>query len=202
MKATSTYVDAGAHAGTLLKRFVRLAPEGTGYAFEPIPSLCKGLRKRFPGLVVEQVALGANPGLADFHYLVDDPANSSLLHRDDREHGRTTRVIQVEVRRLDDCIPEGAGVDFIKIDVEGSEYDVLQGAERILTVDQPVIVLEAGSLSLERNIQPYLARFGYRTALLSDYLARNLRPDEEVSSIARRDGEFYFVAFAERRSST
>jgi hypothetical protein len=50
-------VDVGAHCGDILKALVKIAPAGSHWAFEPIPNLAAQLRKRFPGVQVEQVAL-------------------------------------------------------------------------------------------------------------------------------------------------
>ena len=41
--------------------------------------------------------------------------------------------IRVETERLDQVIPENTRIDFIKIDVEGAEFEVLKGAEKNLT---------------------------------------------------------------------
>lgn len=47
------------------------------------------------------------------------------------EHVRVTNAYAVETRRLDD-IPELEGTDFLKVDVQGAELLVLQGAARLL----------------------------------------------------------------------
>ena len=53
--------------------------------------------------------------------------------------------------RLDDVLPEGAAVDFAKIDVEGAEVHCLRGMSWILSASHPALVVELNELSLARN---------------------------------------------------
>src|SRR5947209_3295951 len=64
-----------------------------------------------------------------------------------------------------DSIDVGGNVGFIKIDVEGHEHSVLQGAQRTIERCRPRVLIEAeerhapGSV---RRIQAFFRRFGYR----------------------------------------
>merc|ERR1740129_2744035 len=62
--------------------------------------------------------------------------NAPLLQRY-VQLGEVCQVVQrseMQTRRLDDLVPElpGNGADFLKLDVQGYEHSVLQGAERML----------------------------------------------------------------------
>ena len=46
--------------------------------------------------------------------------------------------------KLDNVLPANAKVAFIKADVEGGEYNVFEGAKKIILRDRPVIVFEHG----------------------------------------------------------
>lgn len=61
-----------------------------------------------------------------------------------------------ESRKLDDLFPDMAKVDFIKIDVEGAEADVLRGARQIIQKHDPIIMLEFNTYALliYRNTSP------------------------------------------------
>jgi FkbM family methyltransferase len=190
MSANSTFVDAGAHAGTILKHLVRISPDGRGYAFEPIPSLCRALRARYPDVVIEEVALSDYEGIADFRLLRDDPARSSLFDRPAWEQGRTVDRLKVQVRRLDDCISRESRVAFLKVDVEGAELSVFKGARRILAEDRPVIVFECIHQNLP-EVAAYLKSFELETSFLSQY------PDgttQETLEFNPGSGEFCFAA--------
>ena len=52
--------------------------------------------------------------------------------------------ITVEVERLDDALPDAFRPAFIKLDVEGAELEVLQGALETLKAYRPVVAFEHG----------------------------------------------------------
>jgi FkbM family methyltransferase len=188
----SNFIDAGAHAGTVLKQLVKLAPRGQGYAFEPIPSLCRGLRSKFPGIVVEEIALGDHQGSAEFHYLTDDPARSSLIDRPNWEIRRTVKLLKVAVRRLDDCVPADVRIAFLKVDVEGAELALLRGARRVLTDDRPVVVFESEPKNLP-EVASYLGSVGMEVSLLSRFPSGTTK---ETMELLPGSGEYCFVGYA------
>jgi FkbM family methyltransferase len=55
-------LDVGAHAGSVLREIVRLAPRGRHVAWEPLPGLAAGLRADFPGVAVREAALADQAG--------------------------------------------------------------------------------------------------------------------------------------------
>ncbi len=189
-------IDIGANAGHILKSLAKLSPTGSHWAFEPIPRFAERLRAKFPEVSVGQLALSDHNGVEDFNYLPEDPAYSSLLDRADQEAGMEVRSLRVEVRRLDDCIPEGIPIAFIKIDVEGAEAAVLRGATRLLSSFKPVVVFECDPVKLGDCI-PTLERAGLQIALLADYVNGRRRTSDEVNRIGCERGEFYYVASPE-----
>jgi FkbM family methyltransferase len=141
----SNCVDVGAHAGDVLADFCRLAPNGRHVAVEPLPHMAAILRERFPGVDVREVALGREPGPAEFAHVVTRPGWSGFRERP-TPGGGGDRVekITVTVERLDDTIAEGYRPDLVKIDVEGAELGVLQGARDTLTAHHPIVIFEHG----------------------------------------------------------
>jgi len=62
------------------------------------------------------------------------------------------QIINIPVTTLDNIIYEcninnSLNISFIKIDVEGGEFDVLLGSEKILLNHKPVVIFEDGMLS-------------------------------------------------------
>jgi hypothetical protein len=92
---------------------------------------------------IEAYALGSSLTLADLFLSVgvNDWCNS--LHR--QAAGRDSQAVQVDVLPLDDYFAKSGleKVDFIKLDVEGGERDVLRGAEKLLNRQpRPIILAE------------------------------------------------------------
>lgn len=140
----SVAVDVGAHAGSVLRDILRIAPDGQHLAFEPLPRLAAALRSAFPDIDVREVALSDTTGTSSFVHVVDDPAYSGLKERTyPAGVGDVREEVSVKLARLDDEI--GAlEPDFIKIDVEGAELQVLRGAVETLTRWRPVVWFEHG----------------------------------------------------------
>jgi FkbM family methyltransferase len=186
-------IDIGAHDGSILKALTKLSPTGSHWAFEPIPNLAKQLRKRFPNVTVQQVALSDYTGTAEFRLIPGAAAYSGLLARPEVEAGQEVQLLTVDVRRLDDFIPEEMPISFVKIDVEGAEAAVLRGAFRLLQRHKPVVVFECASAKLGDCI-PTLERAGLRVSFLTDYLVGRWIAADDVMRIGRERGEFYYVA--------
>jgi FkbM family methyltransferase len=185
-------IDIGAHEGSILRHLVKYSP-GPHWAFEPIPAFAGRLRRRFPDVKVEQIALSDFNGEAQFNFLPGSAAYSSLLRRKEIEDGQLVRRLTVPVRTLDDYLPPVANVAFLKIDVEGAEASVIRGARQLLERCQPVTVFECFSSKLPDCIDA-LQGTGLRVSFLVDFLERVSRPEKDVCSIARERGEYYFAA--------
>lgn len=188
-------VDAGAHCGFILKHLVRQSPAGQHWAFEPLPNLAAQLRRRFPTVHVEQVALSDYCGIGNFRFLPAASAYSSLLPRPHMEVGSVVRQLAVDVRRLDDIIPEDVSIEFIKIDVEGAEAAVLRGAAKLLTSRRPVVVFECDPADL-LNCIAILEECDLRVSLLADFLTGRRKSRDELISRSQAQHEYYYAASA------
>jgi FkbM family methyltransferase len=185
-------IDVGAHDGSILRHLVKYSP-GPHWAFEPVPSFARRLRKRFPDVKVEQFALSDSNGEATFNFLPGAAAYSSLLHREEIENGQVVRRLTVRVRMLDDYLPADADIAFLKIDVEGAEPAVLRGARRLLSRSRPVTVFECDPSKLRDCIEA-LSGTGMRVSFLADYLAGDIKSQIQVVVLSREQGEYYYVA--------
>ena len=91
------------------------------------------------------------------NYIPEETGNTYIS-----EHG--TR--EIDIKRLDEIdLPK---IDYIKIDAEGYEIKVLQGAEGLITRDEPYIHVEVKNKILERHgltaadIDKYFAEIDYK----------------------------------------
>lgn len=144
IKQDSNCVDIGCHKGEVLDDILKLAPQGKHFAFEPIPELYSALKEKYNGHVsVHQIALSDKPGTTSFHHVLTNPAYSGIRKRS-YEQEEDIRKIEVPKAKLDDLLPENTTIDLIKIDVEGAEYEVLKGAVKTISSQQPIIIFEHG----------------------------------------------------------
>lgn len=135
-----TIVDVGANIGIYTRFFSELAAaSGHVYAFEPAPSNYKRLQENaehFANVSLNQSAVGDSSGT--IRLFVSDELN--VDHRTfDSGDGR--KRIDVPVVCLDEYFTVGHRVDLIKIDVQGYELSVLQGAKRVLSENHDIKVL-------------------------------------------------------------
>lgn len=193
LRPTSTCVDVGCFKGTVLAHMVEIAPQGEHYAFEPIPDRIADLQARFPGVHIVPAALAEVEGEAVFHVAVDRPAYSGLSQRPDLSPDEY-RQIRVRTARLDDVIPPTTRVDFIKIDVEGGELEVVRGGTRTLRASQPYVVFERGGGEKTFGVFEVLTSCGLRISTLARWLAG--APPLTFADYRLNAGrDFYFLAY-------
>lgn len=169
-----TVLDIGAHHGLYsLVACKSVHPRGHVHSFEPSPRerrlLERNLRVNLCGNVsVHAKALGATRGRATL-FLVEGILDGCNSLRSPGEC-RNTRAIEVDVVSLDEFTQENAisRVDFIKMDVEGAELSVLQGASRLLRSPvRPLILAEISDLRTQpwgypaREILEFLEQKGF-----------------------------------------
>jgi FkbM family methyltransferase len=137
-------VDVGAHRGAILEEIVRVAPGGRQIAYEPIPKLAAGLRRSFPGVEVREAALSDHAGHTTFEHVLGPAEGCSgfVVCTVAPEYAPDVEQIEVQLERLDDVIAPDTALDMIKIDVEGAEQQVLEGALETLRRTRPIVLLE------------------------------------------------------------
>jgi len=167
--ADAVCLDVGANIGLYSLALATVAPQGKVYAFEPSPTTfdylhhnvdCNGLAnvESFKLALGDQAA-----GTVHFHdipfftagsFAVEDGSflTSDVLGSNYFEAPATTLDAFVAEKGID-------RVDLIKIDVEGAELSVLDGARKTLSSMQPKVVLEFNSFgfTLHQGILPQVA---------------------------------------------
>jgi FkbM family methyltransferase len=141
-------VDVGCHKGLYLDPMRQQAVEGRFFAIEPIPYLYDLLKAKYrndPRVTVLNFALSSKRGTTEFFINDTDMGLSGLSRRQGRNGIDQQRLMSVPVamRTLDELFAD-QHVDFLKIDVEGAEFDVLKGAERLLEGSRPHVLFEFG----------------------------------------------------------
>lgn len=146
-------IDVGGNRGIYAYAFWKLGARVE--VFEPNP-LCSNILRNWavdkPLVNVHSVALSNQCGTAILHvpldgFGVEHDASASLEYKD----FSTAREISVQKSSLDSY--QFGGVNFIKIDVEGHEHSVIEGASRTISTFQPALLIEIEQRHLAISIQ-------------------------------------------------
>lgn len=176
-------LDIGANIGTTARLLAFRFAKGHIYAFEPSPdNYCQLARNcaSVANITCNQMALGRNTGEVSFSTAATSPDLRRIMPK-----GANT--ISVTSMRLSDWIAQSglSRLDFIKIDVEGFEEDVLVPAIDTLKELRPWIVFEfLASFAKERSFYhgerlfPLLESLNYSVYRLDQCSGRHLKFDE------------------------
>ena len=78
-------------------------------------------------------------------------------------------VLHLRTTTLDSFVNDHSAPDFIKIDVEGEEGNVLEGARGILLKKRPTICCELHSMEAAQEVEKILSEFHYKLSGLDGY---------------------------------
>jgi FkbM family methyltransferase len=205
LTADANTIDIGAHLGSQLGLQVRLASRGRHIAFEPVPQKARWLRKKFPEVDVREVALHLEAKRNDF-FVNSTRSGYSGLRKHEADSDLVYRIT-VQQQVLDAALGPDADIDFIKIDVEGAELFVLQGAVDVLTRCRPTLLFESTSSGLAAwglnsdALFEFLTEHGYQIYLPRAFVAtgRALERDEFAVAHQYPFWAFNFFAVAKER---
>lgn len=197
VKPGDVCVDVGAHKG---RHTVPLAgavgASGKVLAFEPIDFVAEQLQRSLGASGLSNVevfnrALGRQAGSFSFIVALDALEYSGLR---ERVYDSPTRLrdVEVTVETLDEVVAARnlAALRFIKIDTEGGEWDVIQGAAETIRRLSPVVSFEFGANSYRKydvdpaEVHRFFADNGYG---VFDILGRRLNQSQFQDSSERQE---------------
>ena len=167
IKPGMTVLDIGASTGVHTLRMAKLAGEtGKVYAFEPSDWMHERLLNNiklndFKNIVTEKIALSEVTKkalyLSEQHDRVDKKPNPR-------------KYIRMQYMKLDDYFAKGriTALDFIKMDVDGYECRILEGATKTIKKYKPIMIIEIGKglqEAYDRSLEELLnllKSFGYK----------------------------------------
>jgi FkbM family methyltransferase len=197
IKPGDVVLDVGANLGYYTLLLARLVgAEGKVFAFEPDPNNFRLLKKNvrangYRNVVLVQKAVADRSAVTRLHLSPDNKGDHRLYDSGD---GRP--VINVETVALDDYFADHEGaIDFIKIDIQGSEAAALRGMERLLQRHPALkLVSEFWPSGLRRNgadaghYLGQLCRHGFQL-LEIDERAEKITPVTVEDLLRRYDAE-------------
>jgi FkbM family methyltransferase len=194
-------IDIGCHKGEILTMMLAYSPEGKHYAFEPIPYLFDELQKKIQNVHLFPYALSDSAGHSKFQLVKNAPAYSGLQRRKYDIANPIIEEIEVEIKTLDEIIPQNEQIDFIKIDVEGGEFGVFKGGKNVIKKNKPTILFECGKGACDyygtNPLDLYdfiLNEVGLQIYTLKSYLKNKIPLTKEAfEHCFNTNSEYYFV---------
>jgi len=204
LKSDSNAIDVGCHKGEILDLILKFAPSGKHFGFEPIPVLYDNLITKYksnPRCVISPIAASNEKGTSSFNYVVSNPSYSGIKKRSYDKPSEKDMNITVQTNLLDNIIPQTQKIDLIKIDVEGGEMLVLEGARNLIKRSQPIIVFEHGLGASDHyetgpvDVFKFFEDLGYSLFTLDQFLAKQNPMSQDGFSKQFYDKlNYYFIA--------
>jgi FkbM family methyltransferase len=172
--------DVGAHVGEITLLFSRLVGgnghvhsfEATSETFERLQTVCRLVGRK--NIVLNNAALAATEGIVHIYVYEGEYSSwNTLAKRPLHQYGidvMPVRTDKIPAMTVDAYCERNSieRIDLLKIDVEGAEYQVLQGASSMLARKKVLCcVFEFGQTTFDMGNRPdeieaYLRQFGYR----------------------------------------
>jgi FkbM family methyltransferase len=169
-----TMLDVGAHLGAFTTEFREVFPDCAPTLIEPNP-FCQDDLARLP-FERHAVAASSEAGVGEL-FLTKEwlQSTGTSLYRENTAFFRDEVVVKQEVPkvRLDDLFA-GRRFDFVKIDTQGSELDVLRGGEAVLRqadyilLEISLVEFNIGGAAAEA-VFGQLAAMGFRCADVTEF---------------------------------
>ncbi|MFM6997720.1 MAG: FkbM family methyltransferase [Bacteroidota bacterium] len=202
-----TCVDLGANQGEYTLWMSKLAgPAGEVHSFEPSSKMLEQLRATLALNSAQAQTVTVHPfGLSDANATVELflPQAGSAAHNEGaatvfRTSSADESLGSIELRNAGEALQSATArkLDFIKIDIEGSELRALRGMRERLERDRPLILIEINRTALElaetspRELATFLTDLGYRLNLigtrgrLMPYSAERANEFDDVNVLA------------------
>jgi FkbM family methyltransferase len=162
--------DIGANKGTWTQETIKYFPNSKYYLFEPQISLTKEIQSKFTKLSSVQlfnVGVGNKDGELNFTiHDRDDSCSFNISKEEALENG--FKQIKTPIVRLDSFIEENnlELPDLLKIDAEGFDIEVLEGAQNTIQKNVQIILVEVAIMNKKfrndiNNVINYMDKLGF-----------------------------------------
>jgi|688.fasta_scaffold19529_6 FkbM family methyltransferase len=168
------FVDVGSNIGEFSKKIADNFNPSHIYLFEPCSEyldISKKSLQNFSNISFHNLALGSKKENKKIYKSESNIGWNTLLEIDPKQQPgfyKSMASSVVKVDRLDDCLSDIEGLDFLKIDTEGYEAEVIDGSFNLINKYKPYILVEMSwginHPNWDRNLKIYekLFSMGYR----------------------------------------
>ena len=144
----SSTIDIGANHGVFALTMAKIASAGQVYAFEPADATADLLEtskhaNQLENLHIFREAVSDTPGSAQF-IIREEGSEYNHLSLDGTNQDEQSKQT-VKVTTLDECMVRmnWSCMDFVKIDAEGAEHNIIRGGQQFFNRFSPLIMFEA-----------------------------------------------------------
>jgi FkbM family methyltransferase len=167
IKKGDVVYDIGANIGLYTLAISNYQSSNVVYAFEPNPETFTKLRanlalnKTSDNIKPLQTAIGNTDG--ESYFMISSQQERSSFYQFGAAFGnaQVTKIVKVNVKKLDSLSGQLPPPQHIKIDAEGSEAIILEGAQETIRKHKPLLYIEPHSPELENEISRTLKLSGY-----------------------------------------
>ena len=197
-------VDVGVYRGIYTYQLSKISKHV--HAFEPNPLLFsylnKNLKQLAKNITLYENALSNASVTTDLkipkrfntinkkNYEEMYKLGSATIHEKNLLNNEDFVTFKIRTRKLDDILTNN-NIGFIKIDVEGHEENVLNGAIEIIKRDKPVLLVEIEEKHSKKKVGEsinFINSLGYKSYYLSGY---NLESTKKLNNYKYRNNYFF-----------
>jgi len=189
--------DIGSSSGTFTVFFSRnVGRQGRVIAFEPLEENCRALedrakRCRLTNIEIINLGIGNEHGYRNIAVRAGESATASMQEEIfssiKSEIGSTVRSIKIDT--IDNLVLSRRilSPDFVKIDVEGMEIEVLYGMEQVIMAKKPILFCEIHGIDLnnKRKNMSEISKF---------LLAHQYSLHHVESNLSEKDVDWEFIS--------
>jgi FkbM family methyltransferase len=205
LKTDSTFIDIGTNKGIYLYQAEKIIKTGKIIGFEPNKKMVEFASKLFKTSKIYPLAISSKTGTATLYIPKNglQDTRASLEVMDDN-----VEKIEIETITLDQWASENQvnKIDVIKIDVEGHEFDAIQGCKIVLQKIKPIFIIEIELRHANYFIQDifeFIKGYGYsvfyynrKTLQAHEFDSldiANFQKDEYLNDFNRYINNFIFI---------
>ena len=206
VKQGDTIIDVGANYGTHALTLAQKAYNGKNriYAFEANPEVFKLLTRSIDINGLHGIIIPYNLLITDkekekyiFTYNSDQNVGGSRITEtyDPNQPWNFNNFMELYSTKLDTLIPDGTKVNFMKLDIEGSEFMALAGASRIIeqSIEDIVILMEWNYNLIKGDPIENIKKFTDNYKFNVWFVQGDSKPEkiEDFSTLSNRAGDLF-----------